>query len=250
MGVLGYRLAKEVDNGFIKVSFYHSANGMEYRAKLQARPTHEEQFGSSKTPLRATFEDDLISEDENNSDEDEDPTLLRHGEDIHGNEVDGKSRFRSKITACSLLPSAELPSAFQTTNTPPSSLPINNNNRASPSSAFIPLDLHFLNSHNSDPNRNTRTDQIPPLSTPNALPLLGENRSNGPSGEGMTIHYSPAAEGSVCLSNGPTNNIKSGYNQFPNQKPVNGLISPTIDSHPTFPNFSCTNDGKKSTTEF
>jgi len=253
------RLVAEVDTGFAQVSFYHSSSGIEYRAKLQMRPTHEEQHATAKTPLRATFEDDLISEDEaNNSDDDEDPTLLRHGEDIHGNELIPGHRRPTNVNSV-LFPASDLPSAFQTT-TPPSSLPTNNNNRQETTN-HIPT-VPLLYNRPSDTNRNNRTDQIklippPPNVNSNRFPISGGNYSNGPSSESAAIiQFSPAAGGSVSLSkvthlDDPMTNPKSELNRF-QSRPINGLqpltTTPTNPIPSIDPNLGIIKN--KSTTEF
>jgi hypothetical protein len=209
----------EVEASFGQISFYHSPPGLQYRADIQARPvTDEHQHATARTPLRATFDEDLSeSEREDLSGSDEERTLHRHGLEDH-EDLDNL-RYRPCNGTGVLCSVSDLSTAFPnpstpiSSNTPPTVGNPNQNNNNRSTRDFITLDLNQFNAANNSrpPPLDDRTRSTTDLITGDratATPKDLKPLHNGPRGDtgssiGLSsIAFSPTGDTGVKLSNG------------------------------------------------
>ena len=216
-----FRLVPEVEPSFAHVSFYHSPMGLQYRADVLARPTPDDHMhATSKTPLRATFDEDLSESDAEESSGSEEDRALNHVDDHDHDEVD-HPRYRRCNGTGTLHSASDLSTAFPlpnpasgsaNRNSPPNPSARNQNNNNRPVRDFITLDLNQFNTSNNSrtPNADTSTNNLirrSPTPSPPGPDGLASSEFVPPGGIapkiglGSVVH-TPEVGGGIKLPNG------------------------------------------------
>ena len=235
------RLVPEVEPSFAHLSFYHSPMGMQYRGDLQNRPTHDEhQHATAKTPLRATFDEDLSDYDVEESSGSEEDRALHPHEDPDDLDTlcyrpcNGTGTLRSASDLTTAFPPSSTPTS---SHSPPNPGSQNNNNRP-PRDFIISLDVSQFNTANQarPPTTDSRSTNDLITSQRTTTPPTEHNSEqlqlNGPSGDatsnkGLSIAYSPGSggDGVIKLPNGlgPTPTLKCDNSHLPGSTPTPGI---------------------------